>query len=53
MDPGHVRTVAGGDSAPKSVEEGCALPMRLIEKEFKIDPLEQGKFFIDKGIVEL
>jgi len=50
--PGHCRTDMGGQSAPRSSEEGADTIIYLIELPFKLDKGLNGKFFADRAIID-
>ena len=52
MCPGWCRTNLGGDKAPKSVEEGPDTIEYLIDLPFKLNKEINGKFFLEKELVE-
>lgn len=52
MTPGHCRTDMGGDSAPKSAEEGADTVIYLINLPWKHNEEFNGQFFGDRQVID-
>jgi len=52
MTPGHCRTAMGGDSAPRSAEEGADTVIYLINLPFQRNDEFNGQFFGDRKVID-